>query len=105
MRSVAVALLCSFLLGFGDACYNTQIYSILGCVYSDNSGPAFALFKMTQSIGAACCFFYSSVLLLQYHLIILVVFCVAGTLTFCIVEWEAHRKANLKPVTHENESD
>jgi len=85
--SVAVALLCSFMLGFGDACYNTQIYSILGSVYSDNSGPAFALFKFTQSLSAALCFFYSSVLSLHFHLLILVLFCCAGTLTFCVVEW------------------
>lgn len=98
--SAVLALLCSFMLGLGDACFNTQIYSILGSVYSDNSGPAFALFKFTQSLSAACCFFYSSVLELHYHLIILVVFCTAGTLTFCIVEWEAHRKANKKPVVH-----
>ena len=28
-----LAIACSFLLGFGDACFNTQIFSILGSVY------------------------------------------------------------------------
>lgn len=46
----SVALLCSFLLGFGDACFNTQIYSMLGGVFADNSAAAFALFKFTQVI-------------------------------------------------------
>jgi len=91
--SVAVALLCSFMLGFGDACFNTQIYAILGSVYSDNSGPAFALFKFTQSISAALCFFYSSLMPLHYHLLILVVFCCAGTLCFCVVEWASQSSA------------
>lgn len=44
----SVALLCSFLLGFGDACFNTQIYSMLGGVFAKNSAAAFALFKFTQ---------------------------------------------------------
>lgn len=44
----SVAILCSFLLGFGDACFNTQIYSMLGGVFAKNSAAAFALFKFTQ---------------------------------------------------------
>lgn len=43
-----VALLCSGLLGFGDACYNTQIYSMLGGVFAKNSVAAFAVFKFAQ---------------------------------------------------------
>ncbi|XP_027237310.1 UNC93-like protein MFSD11 [Penaeus vannamei] len=86
-----VALLCSAMLGFGDACFNTQIYSILGSIYQDNSGPAFALYKFTQSLSAAACFFYSSVVQLHWHLAILTVFCVLGTISFCVVEWKAYR--------------
>lgn len=44
----SVALLCSLLLGFGDACFNTQIYSMLGGVFAKKSAAAFALFKFTQ---------------------------------------------------------
>ena len=28
-----LAIFASFLLGFGDACYNTQIYAIIGSIY------------------------------------------------------------------------
>lgn len=46
--SAWIALACSFLLGFGDACFNTQIYSMLGGAFAKNSAAAFALFKFTQ---------------------------------------------------------
>uniref|UniRef100_A0A8C4GVV4 UNC93-like protein MFSD11 n=1 Tax=Dicentrarchus labrax TaxID=13489 RepID=A0A8C4GVV4_DICLA len=48
--SVSIALLCSFLLGLGDSCFNTQLYSILGRVYAEQSTPAFAIFKFIQVI-------------------------------------------------------
>lgn len=44
----SLALLCSFLLGFGDACFNTQIYAMLGGEFAKNTVAAFALFKFTQ---------------------------------------------------------
>lgn len=45
---MSIALLCSFLLGLGDSCFNTQLYSILGRVYAEESAPAFAIFKFIQ---------------------------------------------------------
>lgn len=105
-----LAMCCSFLLGFGDACFNTQIYSILGGNYSDNSTSAFALFKFTQSLAAAACFFYSSRALLSVQLSILGVLATLGTATFCKVEWAGKARARAAaleaidekaaPVTH-----
>lgn len=43
-----IAMICSFMLGLGDACYNTQIFAYLGDVYSTNSASAFAIFKFSQ---------------------------------------------------------
>lgn len=43
-----IALICSFLLGFGDSCFNTQIYSLLGGVFANKSAEAFSIFKFTQ---------------------------------------------------------
>lgn len=43
-----IALLCSFLLGFGDSCFNTQIYALLGGVFASKSAEAFSIFKFTQ---------------------------------------------------------
>ncbi|CAK6972423.1 UNC93-like protein MFSD11 [Scomber scombrus] len=84
--SVSIALLCSFLLGLGDSCFNTQLYSILGCVYAEHSTPAFAIFKFIQSVFAAVAFFYSGYLLLMWQLLLMVILGFTGTLCFFVVE-------------------
>ncbi|XP_074512129.1 UNC93-like protein MFSD11 [Sebastes fasciatus] len=84
--SVSIALLCSFLLGLGDSCFNTQLYSILGCVYAEHSTPAFAIFKFIQSVFAAVAFFYSGYLLLKWQLLLMVILGFTGTLCFFVVE-------------------
>lgn len=92
-----LAFVGSFLLGLGDSCYNTQLYSLLGFVYSDDSAPAFAIFKFVQAVAAALAFFYSNYLLLPYQLLILVVCATLGTLSFWVVEWQTyveHRAAH-----------
>ncbi|XP_078456266.1 UNC93-like protein MFSD11 [Lampetra fluviatilis] len=87
--SVEVAMLCSFLLGFGDSCFNTQLYSVLGYMYADDSAPAFAVFKFVQSITAAIAFFYSNYLHLTWQLLVLVVTTLLGTGSFMVAEWQA----------------
>ncbi|XP_041492044.1 UNC93-like protein MFSD11 isoform X3 [Microtus oregoni] len=87
--SKEVAILCSFLLGLGDSCFNTQLLSILGFLYSEDSAPAFAVFKFVQSICAAVAFFYSNYLLLYWQLLVMVIFGFFGTISFFTVEWDA----------------
>ncbi|XP_067238800.1 UNC93-like protein MFSD11 [Chanodichthys erythropterus] len=87
--SVALALICSFLLGLGDSCFNTQLISIVGFLFRDDSAPAFAVFKFVQSITAAVAFFYSNYLLLQWQLLIMVLVGFLGTINFFVVEWAA----------------
>ncbi|KAM4530468.1 UNC93-like protein MFSD11 [Odontesthes bonariensis] len=87
--SVGVAMLCSFLLGLGDSCFNTQLLSIIGFMFRDNSAPAFAVFKFIQSIMAAIAFFYSNYLLLHWQLLILVVMGFLGSISFFVTEWLA----------------
>ncbi|XP_062868494.1 UNC93-like protein MFSD11 [Trichomycterus rosablanca] len=84
--SVSIAMLCSFLIGLGDSCFNTQLYSILGRVYTEQSAPAFAIFKFIQSVSAAVAFFYSGYLLLSWQLLIMVIMGFIGTLGFFVVE-------------------
>ncbi|XP_037042779.1 UNC93-like protein MFSD11 [Bradysia coprophila] len=88
----SLALLCSFLLGFGDACFNTQIYAMLGGEFAKNTAAAFALFKFTQSVAAAASFIYSSHIGLSVQMGILIVTGIIGTACFCIVEWSCRRQ-------------
>lgn len=90
--SAPMALVCAFLLGLGDACINTQVYSMLGGEYVNNAVGAFALFKFMQSVAAAISFFYSAFLGLYVQLAILVVFGTIGTVAFVIVEWSFKRQ-------------
>ncbi|XP_075435854.1 UNC93-like protein MFSD11 [Ascaphus truei] len=92
--SKSLALFCSFLLGLGDSCFNTQLLSMLGFLYAEDSAPAFAIFKFVQSISAAVAFFYSNYLLLPWQLLIMVIFGLSGTVSFFFVEWGA---ASLGP--------
>ncbi|TKS92155.1 UNC93-like protein MFSD11 [Collichthys lucidus] len=94
--SVSIALLCSFLLGLGDSCFNTQLYSILGRVYAEQSTPAFAIFKFIQSIFAAVAFFYSGYLVLMWQLLLMIVLGFTGTLCFFVVERMQNFSADLQ---------
>lgn len=94
--SVSIALLCSFLLGLGDSCFNTQLYSILGRVYAEQSTPAFAIFKFIQSVFAAVAFFYSGNLLLMWQLLLMIILGFTGTLCFFVVERMQNFSADLQ---------
>lgn len=55
LLSVQLALFCSFLLGLGDSCFNTQLLSIVGFMFRSNSAPAFAVFRFIQvSVSVEC---------------------------------------------------
>uniref|UniRef100_A0A182YR78 UNC93-like protein MFSD11 n=1 Tax=Anopheles stephensi TaxID=30069 RepID=A0A182YR78_ANOST len=90
--SAIVAMCCSFLLGLGDACFNTQCYSMLGGVFKSQPAEAFSIFKFTQSVAAAASFVYSSYCGLHVQLVILVVLGIVGTITFCAVEFAVKRE-------------
>ncbi|EYC35808.1 hypothetical protein Y032_0978g3274 [Ancylostoma ceylanicum] len=84
--SVAIALICGGLLGFGDACWNTQIYAFLCDGFADKSSEAFALFKFYQSALSCAVFFYSSLLKLSWHLLIMLVTSVFAAICFFLNE-------------------
>ncbi|XP_065066006.1 UNC93-like protein MFSD11 [Rhopilema esculentum] len=85
-NNIHIISLCAYMLGFGDSCFNTQIYSLLGSMYSEDSASAFALFKFVQSVAAAIAFGYALATPLKWQLLVLVVTGVLGTISFFAVE-------------------
>jgi len=81
-----VAMVASFFLGFSDACFNTQILSLLGDVYKKDSTSAFAIYKFFQVAATSIAFWYSPVIHLYWQLLIATIFCTLGSISFIVVE-------------------
>ncbi|OQV20207.1 UNC93-like protein MFSD11 [Hypsibius exemplaris] len=87
--SPALAMLCSALLGFGDAAWINQLCALLGTLFKEDCVSAFALFQFIQCATTSFAFFYSAYLTMLPHVIINVVFACVGAAGYCFVEWEA----------------
>ncbi|EFN87369.1 UNC93-like protein MFSD11 [Harpegnathos saltator] len=94
ISSPILAMAGSLALGFGDACYNTQIYSLLGVLFVKESAPAFALFKFCQSVAAAISFSYSTHAGLHIQLLVLFITIIFGTGAFWYVERTVKKSKN-----------
>jgi len=90
-----MALITSFLLGLGDACFNTQVTAILGSVFKDQAASAFGLFKFVQSMATGIYFFYSSHLGFYWQLLIIVIFDILGTITSVRLELWSRRQVDI----------
>lgn len=99
--SPILAMAGSLALGFGDACFNTQIYSLLGVLFVKESAPAFALFKFCQSVAAAVSFGYSNNAGLYIQLSILLIAIVLGTGAFCYVEYITRKEKEDDPTEND----
>ncbi|KAF7627236.1 hypothetical protein Mgra_00009470, partial [Meloidogyne graminicola] len=83
---VWIALLCGFLLSFGDACWTTQIFAFLITNYPTQSAQAFALLKFYQSLLTSLLFFFSGYMSLHWHLFILLISGAIGYWAFSLAE-------------------
>lgn len=94
----ALVIFIALILGFSDACFNTQITSILGGAFKEQSASAFAIFKFMQSLSCAVAFFYSPYLSLKWQLLAAVLLDIVGTVCFCKVEWASNKGGLPGPV-------
>lgn len=81
----SVSLVIAFLLGFGDCCFNTQIYNHLGDVHTENPAPAFAIFKSVQSVFAAIGFFGTRKIGMIVEGLVLAVFSGVSAISFVVM--------------------
>ncbi|XP_033209483.1 UNC93-like protein MFSD11 [Belonocnema kinseyi] len=102
--SVALAMVGAIALGFGDACLNTQIISLLGTLYSNDAESVFSLYLFVQSIAVTLSFFYSNYFGLHLQLGILIVVGLLGTISFVIVDFKSKANDSIIPVGVENKT-
>jgi len=93
--NVWIALTTSFLLGFSDACFITQVTAILGGVFADRSASAFGIFKFVQSLASCGAFFCSVSVELQWQLLVVVIFDIFGTAACVKVELNSRKTKSV----------
>uniref|UniRef100_A0A914WC74 UNC93-like protein MFSD11 n=1 Tax=Plectus sambesii TaxID=2011161 RepID=A0A914WC74_9BILA len=89
--AMPLALICGFLLGLGDSCWNTQLYSILAIEYEDQSTQAFAITRFFNALAACAAYFSGSYLKLRFQLSILFFGAVLAAVCFFAAERRAKK--------------
>ncbi|CAB3405197.1 unnamed protein product [Caenorhabditis bovis] len=84
--NVEISLICSALLGFGDAIVQTQIYSYLVDGYSSESSHAFALFKFYSGASSTIAFYLSQFFTLPMHLILYTICAIMSSISAIIAQ-------------------
>ena len=67
--SMVVILAIAFLMGLGEAAFNTQIISLISSQFTGNTSQAFALYKLVQSLGISVGFAVSTRVGLYWQLL------------------------------------
>ncbi|XP_008477199.1 UNC93-like protein MFSD11 isoform X1 [Diaphorina citri] len=81
-----LAVLCSFLMGLGDCCVHTELYSILGTIYPNESAEVFAVFKFVRCLCTAADFYCSPFIGLHVQLFIQTLFAILCLACYVVVQ-------------------
>jgi len=91
--SRGLALGTAFILGFGDACFMTQVTAMLAELWSENPASAFGIFKFVQGLASMLGFLFAGVKVgLYWQLLIAAIFCLSGTIFSIKTELEHRRE-------------
>lgn len=83
--NVYVALASAVIIGIGDGCFTSQIYSMLKVMYPDDSAQIVSLYIFLYSSATALGFYGSTVVGLHIQLIVLAATGVIGSIVFTVV--------------------
>lgn len=81
-----LAMVCSFLLGFGDACFVTQTYGIISDAFKHKVQQSHAVYKYVQTFSASIMFLFATYVDLWNILGMLIFFSIFATVCFCVLE-------------------
>ncbi|EFA79758.1 hypothetical protein PPL_06577 [Heterostelium album PN500] len=85
-HQLVLYFVCAGMMGFADAGYNTQLYSLLGSLYPTKGESAAAVFKFIQAIASALAFFYGPYTNLFQNVVITGSLVVPSCILFVIVD-------------------
>lgn len=92
--NVYVPVLCAFLLGIADCCWNTARNCYISSLLPDCRAEGFAISKVFQSLSSCAIFFLSSVIDIYTHLGILAAFLIVCVSTLYMA---THRQGRICP--------
>ncbi|XP_055348548.1 UNC93-like protein MFSD11 [Paramacrobiotus metropolitanus] len=87
-----IAMLCTALIGFGDAIWNNQLMAYLGSAYPLQTVAAFGVYQFMTAIGNVIAAGYSTVLSLPFHLLIMVMTGIPALAGYSWLEWKTFPK-------------
>ncbi|XP_055329538.1 UNC93-like protein MFSD11 [Paramacrobiotus metropolitanus] len=90
-----VAMLCTALIGFGDAIWNNQLMAYLGSVYPFQTVAAFGVYQFMTAVANVIAFGYSTVLTLPFQLLIMGITGIPALAGYCWLEWKTSSKIGL----------
>ncbi|KAH7698937.1 Ion channel regulatory protein [Aphelenchoides avenae] len=91
--STPIILAVSYILGLGDGCWNTQMFTFIVAHYPERSAQGFSIFMFFQSFLTCAAFYYSTLLDLHWHIYILTAGTIAGAICYYIADVVMFRRS------------
>ncbi|XP_033207911.1 UNC93-like protein MFSD11 [Belonocnema kinseyi] len=94
--SPILAMISAFTLGFGDACFNIQIFACLTSLYPNDNVAANSYYNFWQSVAMSTSYFYSNYFGLHLQLGILQFTVIFGTILYSIIIYKNKTVKNIE---------